>query len=70
LVTDLGFAAAESRKELEHFEFAGGIEPDPAGGCAKEGSSLAGVDLHVGRECISPQYRFRGHLRTAKRSEA
>jgi hypothetical protein len=66
LVMDLGLATAESRKKFEDFEFAGRVDPDLAGGRAKEGSPVVCVDLYVGCERVGPQYRIRSHWRTAK----
>jgi hypothetical protein len=67
---DFGLAAADSREELDDLEFAGGVDPDLAGGSAKESPPLARIDFHVGRERIGPQYRIGGHWRTAKSAES
>ena len=62
-VVDLGLAAAGSCKEPEHVEFAGALDPGPAGGRAKEGSPVAWLDLYVWRERVGPQDRVRAHGR-------
>ncbi|MGZ3391021.1 MAG: hypothetical protein ACXVCF_15690 [Isosphaeraceae bacterium] len=67
---NLGLAAAASCKEFEHLEFTGGLDPGLAGGGTKQGSPMGWVDLNVGRESVGPQYRLRGHGRTAKSVEA
>ena len=67
---NLGLAAAASCKEFEHLEFTGGINRGLAGGSTKQGSAMGWVDLDVGRESVGPQYRLRGHGRTAKSVEA